>query len=182
MSDAVTDAINAWIESCQLSFVILFVGWFLFLICYNKTVNFVLCGLKCINYKDLDGIKQRKVLIYLSSILVRGSSLVILTIMLFDFWTFKDGFSIDECYGIKLLQILSVEFTSLMIFELIKLPELSWDMWMHHMIIIILACTLMDNKTIKTPFRTDPYYVESTIFLITGGCLMFIYQLFWVLH
>ena len=180
--DALIDVVNEWITGCQFSFVLLIFSSLLFFVIYTKLCHYVLSRF-CIvrqNYNSLDDVKQRKIIVYLCSIIIRGPAAFFLIYMSFKYWTLKDGFYINDCFGIQLIQVLSVEYSTLMIFELIKLPELSWDMWIHHMIIITLACTLMDPSILDLPFRTDPYYVEITIALVIGGSIMFIYQLFWV--
>ena len=180
--DALIDAVNEWITGCQYSFVLLIFASLLFFVAYTKFCHYFLSHFCVIrqNYNALDDVKQRKIIVYLSSIIVRCPAAFIFIYMGFKYWTLENGFYINDCIGIKFIQILSVEYSTLMIFELIKLPELSWDMWVHHMIVITLACTLMDPSILNLPFRTDPYYVESTIALIIGGSIMFIYQVLWV--
>lgn len=180
--DALIDRINEWITDCQFSFIVLNFSALLFFIVYTKLCNYFLshCYISRQNYNALDDIKKRKIIIYLSSIIIRVPATICVIYLTFTYWTLDDGLIITDCLGIQLVQLLAVFYSTLMIFELIKLPELSWDMWVHHMMLIIVACTLMDQSILDLPFRTDPYYVEITACIITGGSVMFVYQILWV--
>ena len=86
----------------------------------------------------------------------------------------------DDCTGIQIVQLIAVSYSMLMVFELIKLPEMDWYIWIHHLIIIVIACSMTDQSILYLSFRTDPYYVEITSLLVMGGSLMFMHQTFWV--
>ena len=182
-SQAQIDGINEWITRCQHSFVLLSFSTQIFLVLFAK-----ICHLAFSrkwnpfydSYKSLDEIKQRKVLIYIASILFRCPAAILSLYLTFEYWTLKDGFVVDDCRWVQIIQLISVSYSMLMSFELIKLPEMNWYMWIHHLIVMVIACSIMDQSIFNLSFRTDPYYVEITISLVIGGSLMPTHQIFWV--
>ena len=167
------DFVELWIESCQFSYVPGILASFMFLILFCQFCHILLTRTDA-EYAKSDRIKQYKVLVYLANIVYRIVALLGCLYLWFEFWDIENGVFVDKCFGIKTVQIMSIEYSTLMIFELIRLPELTWDMWVHHLALTLVAMTLMDDSILNTQYRTDPYYVETTLVVITGASLLWV--------
>ena len=172
---------DEWISSCQYSFLLLCIIHFFTLI-FIAQIFVKLLSKYNSNFPLLSELKKRKVIIFALNVIFRLSVFVMILIISFQYWSFKKGVEIDTCYGVKLLQIVCVQLTTLMLYELVRMPEFGWDMWVHHSITIFVSLTLGDKipYTNKKAFRNDPYYMEILLSVGLGAALVFATQIGWV--
>ena len=172
---------DEWIENCQYSFLLVSIFASLsFVVLGNISSNLLLRF--STNYRTLPDLTQRKILVFVLNIIVRAPLAIATIVLLIQFWSFKNGLDINTCAGIRLYQVFSVEFSTLMIYELMKMPEFGWDMWVHHALVMLVVVSITDTipYASKDSFRNDPYFLEIISWITLGGALVFIGFIPWV--
>ena len=140
-------------------------------------------------YSSFTRLKQLKMVNYMSSLLIRVIMSILSLELIITEWSPGKGLHFHKCVGTG--YFLVIIFTQNCLFELIRIPEFSWDYWMHHLCVLFVTTLILDagwfdhseigdlndiDESDMFNVAIDPYYLEIMIIVYVGTGLMCLHQ------